>query len=73
MRVPIADRPKRVDPRREFGHFESDTAVGASPSRRRIDTQAERKRRRPFARFIEDSRRPPVPNTTSTRTSPRPR
>lgn len=37
MRVPIADRPKRVDPHREFGHYESDTVIGAAPSKRRID------------------------------------
>lgn len=58
MRVPIADRPKRVDPRREFGHYESDTVIGAAPSKRRIDTQVERKSRRPFARFIEDTSAP---------------
>ena len=54
MRVPIAKRPKRVDPRREFGHYESDTVVGASPSKRCIDTQVERKSRRLFARLIPD-------------------
>ena len=54
MRVPIADRPKSVDSRRGFGHFESDTVVGASPSKRRVDTQAERKSRKLFARFIPD-------------------
>ena len=46
MRVPITDRPKKVDSRHEFGHFESDTVVGASPSKRCIDTQVERKSRR---------------------------
>ena len=54
MRVPIADRPKCVDSRREFGHYESDTVVGASPSRRCIDTQVERRSRRLFARFVPD-------------------
>ena len=54
MRVPIAKRPKRVDPRREFGHYESDTAVGSAPSRRCIDTQVGRKSRRLSARFIPD-------------------
>ncbi|MBW3089224.1 IS30 family transposase [Bifidobacterium miconisargentati] len=54
MRVPIADRPKRVDSRREFGHFESDTVIGAAPSKRCIDTQVERKSRKLFARFIPD-------------------
>lgn len=58
MRVPIAKRPKRVDPRREFGHYESDTAVGSAPSRRCIDTQVERKSRRLFARFIPDKGAP---------------
>ena len=54
MRVPIAQRPKRVDSRHEFGHFESDTVIGTAPSKRCIDTQVERKSRRLFARFIED-------------------
>ena len=54
MRVPITDRPKKVDSRHEFGHFESDTVVGASPSKRCIDTQVERKSRRLFARLIPD-------------------
>ena len=58
MRVPIAKRPKRVDPRREFGHYESDMAVGSAPSRRCIDTQVERKSRRLFARFIPDKGAP---------------
>ena len=58
MRVPIAKRPKRVDPRREFGHYESDTAVGSAPSRRCIDTQVERKSRRLSARFIPDKGAP---------------
>ena len=58
MRVPIAKRPKRVDPRREFGHYESDTAVSSAPSRRCIDTQVERKSRRLFARFIPDKGAP---------------
>ena len=58
MRVPIAKRPKRVDPRREFGHYESDTAVDSAPSRRCIDTQVERKSRRLFARFIPDKGAP---------------
>ena len=40
--------------RHEFGHFESDTVVGASPSKRCIDTQVERKSRRLFARLIPD-------------------
>ena len=51
---PIGERPKRVGPRRKFGHYESDTVIGVSPSRRCIDTQVERKSRRLFARFIED-------------------
>lgn len=54
MRVPIADGPKKVMSRREFGHYESDTVIGASPSKRCVDTQVERKSRRLFARFIED-------------------
>ena len=58
MRVPITDRPKKVDSRHEFGHFESDTVVGASPSKRRIDTQVERKSRRLSARFIPDKGAP---------------
>ena len=54
MRVPIAERPKRVGPRREFGHYESDTAVGAAPSKRCGNTHVERKSRRLFAGFIPD-------------------
>ena len=54
MRVPITDRPKTADSRHEFGHFGSDTVVGASPSKRCIGTQVERKSRRLFARFIPD-------------------
>lgn len=51
---PIGERPKRVDSRREFGHYESDTVIGASPSRRCGDTQVERRSRRLFARFVPD-------------------
>ena len=55
---PIGERPKRVDSRREFGHYESDTVVGASPSKRCIDTQVERRSRRLFAGFIPDKSAP---------------
>lgn len=55
---PIGERPKRVDSRREFGHYESDTVIGASPSKRCIDTQVERRSRRLFARFIPDKSAP---------------
>ena len=55
---PIGERPKRVDSRREFGHYESDTVIGASPSRRCIDTQVERRSRRLFARLIPDKSAP---------------
>ena len=58
MRVPIAQRPKRVDSRHEFGHFESDTVIGTAPSKRCIDTQVERKSRRLFARLIPDKSAP---------------
>ena len=58
MRVPIAQRPKRVDSRHEFGHFESDTVIGTAPSKRCIDTQVERKSRRLFARLIPDKGAP---------------
>ena len=54
MRVPISQRPKTVDSRGQFGHRESDTIVGAAPSRVCIDTQVERKSRRPFARLVPD-------------------
>lgn len=54
MRVPIQERPKAVDSRRGFGHWESDTVVGAAPSRTCIDTQVERRTRRLFARPIPD-------------------
>lgn len=54
MRVDIGQRPRAVDSRREFGHWESDTVIGAAPSRVCIDTQVERKSRRPFARPVPD-------------------
>ena len=54
MRVPISQRPKTVDSRGQFGHWESDTIVGAAPSRTCIDTQVERKSRRLFARLVPD-------------------
>ena len=54
MRVPISQRPKTVDSRGRFGHRESDTIVGAAPSRTCIDTQVERKSRGPFARLVPD-------------------
>ncbi|EFV36665.1 IS30 family transposase, partial [Bifidobacterium longum] len=37
-----------------FGHFESDTVVGAAPSRRCMNTQVERRSRRLFARLVDD-------------------
>jgi IS30 family transposase len=58
MRVPLALRPKAVDSRGSFGHFESDTVIGSAPSRTCIDTQVERKTRRLFARLIADKRAP---------------
>ncbi len=54
MRVPIADRPEAVGSRKGFGHFESDTVVGAAPSRRCVNTQVERRSRRLFARLVDD-------------------
>lgn len=54
MRVPIADRPARVDSRRGSGHFESDTVVGSCPSKRCINTQVERKTRMLFVRLVDD-------------------
>ena len=54
MRVPIADRPDAVDSRRQFGHFESDTVIGTTPSKRCMNTQVERKSRRLFARLVDD-------------------
>lgn len=54
MRVPIGARPAHVGSRAGFGHFESDTIVGVSTSRMRIDTQVERKSRRLFARLVPD-------------------
>ena len=54
MRMPIADRPEAVGSRKGFGHFESDTVVGAAPSRRCMNTQVERRSRRLFARLVDD-------------------
>ncbi|WP_419465477.1 IS30 family transposase [Bifidobacterium tibiigranuli] len=58
MRVPLALRPRAVDGRREFGHYESDTVIGSAPTKRCIDTQVERKTRRLFARLIADKSAP---------------
>lgn len=54
MRVPIGERPALVDSRRQFGHYESDTVIGAVASKRCMNTQVERKTRRLFARLIDD-------------------
>ena len=51
MRVPISQRPKTVDSRGQFGHRESDTVIGAAPSRVCIDTQVERKSRMSFVKL----------------------
>ena len=63
----ITDRPEAVGSRKGFGHFESDTVVGAAPSRRCMNTQVERRSRRLFARLVDDKARPPRPgpNTRS--------
>ena len=58
MRVPIVDRPEAIGSRKGFGHFESDTVIGAVPSRRCMDTQVERKSRRLFARLVDDKNAP---------------
>ena len=49
-----SDRPEAVGSRKGFGHFESDTVVGAAPSRRCMNTQVERRSRRLFARLVDD-------------------
>jgi IS30 family transposase len=58
MRVPLALRPRAVDSRRGFGHFESDTVIGSAPSRTCIDTQVERRTRKLFARLMADKSAP---------------
>lgn len=58
MRVPLALRPRVVDHRGSFGHYESDTVIASAPSRRCVDTQVERKTRRLFARLIESKSAP---------------
>jgi IS30 family transposase len=58
MRVPLALRPKVVDHRGSFGHYESDTVIGSAPSKRCVDTQVERKTRKLFARLIESKSSP---------------
>ena len=62
---------KRVDSRRGFGHFESDTAVGTAPSKRCVDTQVERKAAdcSPGSSTTGARARPPGRNATSTGTS----
>ncbi len=51
---PSRTGPRRSVSRKGFGHFESDTVVGAAPSRRCINTQVERRSRRLFARLVDD-------------------
>ena len=58
MRVPIQQRPRAVDSRRGFGHWESDTVIGAAPSKTCIDTQVERRTRKLYARLIPDKTAP---------------
>lgn len=58
MRVPLALRPRVVDHRGSFGHYESDTVIASAPSKRCVDTRVERKTRKPFARLIESKSAP---------------
>ena len=69
MRVPIRRTGKG------FGHFESDTVVGAAPSRRCMNTQVERRSRRLFARLVDDKSASATagPSTRYSRACRRPR
>lgn len=53
-RIPISQRPRNVDSRRVFGHWESDTVIGSAPSKTCLDKQVERKTRFLEARVIPD-------------------
>lgn len=52
-RISIHERPAAVQSRREFGHRESDTAIGGVVTRRCINTQVERKTRFPIATPVD--------------------
>ena len=46
-RVDISTRPKEIEMRKEFGHFEGDSILSARPSKSAIRTEVER-----VSRFI---------------------
>lgn len=53
-RVMIDQRPKKVEKRREFGHFEGDFIESGKDGKGSLLVLVERKTRYPFLRYIED-------------------
>ena len=53
-RIMIDERPKRVDSRIEFGHFEGDFIESGKDGKGSILVLVERKTRYPFLRYVED-------------------
>lgn len=53
-RTMIDDRPKKVDSRREFGHYEGDFIESGKDGKGSLLVLVERKTRYPFLRYLED-------------------
>lgn len=53
-RTMIDERPKKVDKRREFGHFEGDFIESGKDGKGSLLILVERKTRYPFLRYLED-------------------
>src|SRR3989344_750818 len=53
-RTMIDDRPKKVDSRREFGHYEGDFIESGKDGAGSLLVLVERKTRYPFLRYLED-------------------
>lgn len=53
-RIMIDQRPKRVENRREFGHFEGDFIESSKDGKGSLLVLVERKTRYPFLRYLED-------------------
>lgn len=53
-RIMIDDRPKKVDSRREFGHYEGDFIESGKDGQGSLLVLVERKTRYPFLQYLED-------------------
>jgi transposase, IS30 family len=53
-RIMIDERPKKVDSRREFGHYEGDFIESGKDGKGSLLVIVERKTRYPFLRYLED-------------------